>query len=395
MKKRINLEQKQVELTDRQNRLREQLQEEKKQLDNEMVERQRPKSRHVPLSVLDSVRTTLSNAEKCRERADLESTLYSKWRLGLDQEKILKESKNTHQAMAKLSWLDRQLENQLKNEKQRQESNVLELKLEDEKRKHEAYVISCAELRNTEMNQVKTLQENHIQELKLREREAHDLKLMESTLRKKLEEIQKEVKNICATNNKRRDRAQALNNFRKIKMMMRERSDAVKRDLQQDLNLLDRISFDQDFDNNEEICYLRQKFQGQYDNETQNLQQIEGMYESEAKESLRKQEEKWNDDGMVRERQLKVLMDDRIQTINDRIHDCVRKQHDLASLRESHTSAIEDCNKRLKELMSSSLSENSQNLPSIDANAKGMIRNSESISDLKFPKFGRKKIAWT
>lgn len=358
--------------------------------------------------MLESVRQTLSNAEECKKRADLESTLYSRWRLGMDQEKILKESKNNHQAMAKLSWLDRQLENQLQNERQRQENNILELKLEEEKRKHEAYVQNCSQMRDSEIAQLKTFQENHIHELKFRDREAHDLKLMESTLRKKLLEIQKEIEGISSINHKRRDRAQALHNFRKIKMMMRERSDAVRRDLQQDMNLLDRISFDRDFDNNEEINYLRLKFQGQYDAESENLRSIESMYESEAKESLQKQEEKWNDDAMVRERQLKVLMDDRVQTINDRINECVRKQQDLQSLRESHLHAIEDSNNRLKEMMNSSLTDGVAEAvnrpfraPATNHIPKSLITKTDSLSinghsyELALPKFGRKKIAWT
>lgn len=326
----------------------------------------------------------------------------------MDQEKILKESKNNHQAMAKLSWLDRQLENQLQNERQRQENNILELKLEEEKRKHEAYVQNCSQMRDSEISQLKTFQENHIHELKFRDREAHDLKLTESTLRKKLLEIQKEIEGISAINHKRRDRAQALHNFRKIKMMMRERSDAVRRDLQQDMNLLDRISFDREFDNNEEINYLRLKFQGQYDVESENLRSIESMYESEAKESLRKQEEKWNDDAMVRERQLKVLMDDRVQTINDRINECVRKQQDLQSLRESHLSAIEDSNNRLKEMMNSSLTDGITDAvnrpfhaPTTSHMPKSLIAKTDNLSinghhyELALPKFGRKKIAWT
>lgn len=325
----------------------------------------------------------------------------------MDQEKILKESKNNHQAMAKLSWLDRQLENQLQNERQRQENNTLELKLEEEKRKHEAYIQNCSQLRDSEIGQLKTIQESHIQELKQRDREAHDCKLIESTLRKKLNEILKEIENISSINHKRRDRVQALHNYRKIKMIMRERSEAVRRDLQQDLNLLDRISFDPDFDNNEEINYLRQKFQGQYDNELQNVQHIETMYESEAKESLKKQEDRWNDDAMVRERQLKVLMDDRVQTINDRINECIRKQQDMQSLRETHLKAIEECNERLKELMHSSLNNgiaDAVNKPFIDpknSNTHGLVTQTNNLSvngrhyELALPKFGRKKIAWT
>lgn len=325
----------------------------------------------------------------------------------MDQEKILVESKTNHQAMAKLSWLDRQLESQLHHEIQRKENNDLELKLEEEKRKHEAYVQSCSQLRDSEIGQLKVLQEGHIQELKQRDRQIHDWKLTESTLRKKLGEVQKEIDNINSINHKRRDRVQAMNNYRKIKMMMRERSDAVRRDLQQDLNLLDRISFDPDFDNNEEINYLRQKFQGQFDKEAQNLLQIETMYESEAKDASRKQEDKWNEDAMVRERQLKVLMDDRIQTINDKINEYVRNQQDMQSLRESHLRAIEECNDRLKELMHSSLTNgiseavNKPFLAPTNNRIRGLVTQTDNLSingrhyELTLPKYGRKKIAWT
>lgn len=330
--------------------------------------------------------------------------MYSRWRLGIDQEKILKESRNNHQAMAKLSWLDRQLENQLQNEQQRQENNTLELKLEEEKRKHESFVQSCSQLRDSEINQLKSIQQNHVHELKLRDREAHDMKLTESTLRKKLAEIQKEIDAINSINNKRRDRVQALHNHRKIKMMMRERSEAIRRDLLQDLNLLDRISFDAEFDSNDEINYLRQKFQGQHDVEVQNVRHIDTMYESEAKEALAKQEDKWNEDAMVRERQLKVLMDDRVQTINDRINEAVRSHQELQSLKEIHVQAIEECNQRLKKLVSTSLLDTVDKplvAPRVGDGIIGMINKTENLSlngqsyELSAPKFGRKKIAWT
>lgn len=225
-----------------------------------ILENKRPlssRSRQTPNNVLESVRKTLANAEECRSRADMESKLYSRWRLGLDQESILKDSKSAHQAIAKLSWLDRQIENQMINDKQRQDSQKIELEIEHEKGKRISEFKKCEEMRNGEINQLKNIQENNIHEHKLRERESHDCKMMESTLRKKLAEVQKEIDNISTTNVKRRDRVMALHNFRKIKMLMRERSDAIRRDLMQDLNMLDRISFDKDFDNDEEIKYLR------------------------------------------------------------------------------------------------------------------------------------------
>lgn len=179
--------------------------------------------------------------------------------------------------------------------------------------------------------------------------------------------------------------------------MMRERSEAILRDLQQDLKLLDRISFDGEFDNNEEINYLRQKFQGQQEVEAQNILSIEYMYESEAKDSLKKQEKKWQEDEMVRERQLKVLMDDRIQKINEKLNECVRKQRDLQGLRETHLTAIDECNKRLKELMHASLT---SGLNEVDRPFTPQTAKTEDITinnqhyELAVPKFGRKKIAW-
>ncbi|KAG5676283.1 hypothetical protein PVAND_006131 [Polypedilum vanderplanki] len=402
-------EEKQKQLEARKERFRAQLAEEKRQFELELKEHQRPRSRQTSNDVLESIRQTFSNAEASKTRADLESKLYSRYRLGLDHQKILKDSKNTHQAIAKLSWLDRQIENQMQNEQQKQETQRLELELEQEKRKHESFVQSCQQLRDAEISKIKSLHDNNVTELKLRERELHDTKMTENVLRKKLGEVQKEIEGLTSINSKRRDRVQALYNFRKIKMLMRERSDAIKREIAQDLNLLDRISFDKDFDNDEEIKFLKQKFLGEFDNEVQNLKSIECMYESEAKEALKKQEDKWNIEAMVREQQLKVLLDDRIQTLNDRINECVRRQQDLSNIRETHLKLIEDCNQRLKELMSESLAtglneaarKTLQESTINDNNLNGIVRRTDNLMinghqyQLTAPRFARKKVVWT
>lgn len=325
----------------------------------------------------------------------------------MDQEKIIIDSRTDNHAIAKLSWLDRQVEKQIQNEKQKTENNELELKLQQEKSKHESYMQSCHQMRDSELNQLKTLQENHIQELKLRDRETHDLKLLESTLRKKLCEIQKEIESISTNNQNRRDRVTALHNYRRVKMILKDRSEAIRRDLKQDLNTLDRISFERDFDNNDEINYLRQKFQSQLEIEAQYIQNIECMYESEAKDALIKQEQKWNDESMVREQQMKVLMEDRVQTLNDRINDSLRKQQNLTGIRDTHLKSVEDCNDRLKQIMDSSLGSGLNIIQSTHVNETSrhiepitnITRKTDNLmitsnSELTIPKFGRKKIAW-
>lgn len=154
----------------------------------------------------------------------------------------------------------------------------------------------------------------------------------------------------------------------------------------------------------------RQKFLGQHESESQNLKYIESMYESEAKEELRKQEDKWNEEAMLREQQLKVLMDDRIQTLNERINETTRKQNELKNICETHLKSIEDCNQRLKELMSESLSnginETTKLLSGVNnvensSKINGLVRKTDNLTlnghqyELTAPKFGRKKIVWT
>lgn len=376
---------------------------------NNFPANQRPKVRAAPINILESVRQTLSNADEGRKRADLESTLYSRWRLGMDQERILRESKTNHQAMAKLSWLDRQLENQLENERQKKENNILELKLHEEKRKHENYLTSCNKQRENELSQVKSMQEDHVHELKLHDREIHDLKLTENTLRKKLDEIKKEMTNMTATAEKRRDRMQALHNYRKIKMMLRERSEAVRRHLQQDLNLLDRLSFDTDFDNNEEINFLKLKIQGQHDKEAENCRNLETMYESEAKDAMNKQIQQWDDESMLRDRQLQLLMEDRHQVISERITACVRRQQDVEEMRQVHMKAIDNATSRLKELMDATMSSGLRAASAAPFERDAMTNHSDGMlikktndvvinaspDKLCLPKYGRKKVAWT
>lgn len=364
-------------------------------------ERSRPKVKQVPNNVLEDLRQTFNNVEESKRRSDLESRLYSKWRLGLDQEKVLKESKNEHEAMAKLSWLDRQVEKQMTQEKEKRENNEIELKLQENKRKHEEYLKNCKEMRDSEMQQLKGLQENHVFELKSRERESHDLKLQESILRKKLGEIKKEIDNISTNGRVRRDRVVAMYNYRKLKMVLQSRSEAIQRELRQDINLLDRISFDKDFDNNEEISYLRQKFNTQLEKEIQNQRDIESMYESEAKQTLAKQEEKWNDDSMVREQQLKCLLESRIEAINDLINHSMKRQQEIIGVRESHLKSIEESNDRLKKLMTETISDDFNCLTNGHSNEmKDVCKKTDNLmirqnTELCLPKFGRKRIVWT
>lgn len=131
------------------------------------------------------------------------------------------------------------------------------------------------------------------------------------------------------------------------------------------------------------------------------------MYESEAKGALQKQEDKWNEEAMLREQQLKILMDDRVQSLKERINESLRKQNELRNICDTHLKAVEDCNRRLKELMSESLTNGLNETAKLlngsndNNNINGLVKKTDNLMlngqhyELNAPKFGRKKIAWT
>lgn len=369
---------------------------------------------------------------------DLEASLYTKWRMGYDRDAVILDSKNTHQAMAKLNWLDRQVEMTLQSEKERKENQEREIRLQEEARKHEEVLLEKSRMREQQIKELRSHQELHMKELKAREQEVNELKMYELRLRTKKEEFEKEAEQLYIYNDRRRDRIVAMHNLRRIKMLLRERSEAVRNDLKHDLQLLQRIAIDNP-ESNDGINYLRKKFQLQYDLEIDQQMTIENMYESEAKHNLSKWEDKWNEEALVREQQLRCLLEDRIADFEAKLAGCIQRQRDLIDIRETHIRSIEGANNQLKELMTEKSNETfvvgSSNQirellvddPASKPDSRPSTRNSHrsstfssifpfddlSLTDLKLdrqkqigdkqpdeqailavPRFGRKKVAW-
>uniref|UniRef100_A0A182TC39 Trichoplein keratin filament-binding protein n=1 Tax=Anopheles maculatus TaxID=74869 RepID=A0A182TC39_9DIPT len=314
----------------------------------------RPKPKPVATEILEGIRSRLHSAEEAKKRIDLEANLYSKWRLGFDKDAVIMDSKTSHQAMAKLNWIDRQVELQLQDEKDRREQQERELKLCEEVRRREELLLEKNRMREQEMKELRSMQEVHMAELKSREQEANELKMYEVRLKTKKDEMATELEQLRVYNDLRRDRVVAMHNLRRIKMLLRERSEAVRNDLRHDIQLLQRISTDNPTasDSAEGIEYLRRKFQLQYDLEVEQQTTIENMYESEAKHSLAKCEDKWNSEAIIREQQLRCLLEDRLMDFETKLVECTQRQRELIEVREQHIKAIEGANQRLKELMS-------------------------------------------
>ncbi|XP_053670608.1 trichoplein keratin filament-binding protein [Anopheles nili] len=353
-RKRENEKIKQEALVAKRNRLKELLQKENEQLQREMEAISRPKSKTLSTEILEGIRSRLQSTEHNKKRMDLEANLYSKWRLGYDRDAVILDSKTSHQAMAKLNWIDRQVEMQLQDEKDRRDREERELKLHEEVRRRDEVLLEKSRMREHEMKELRSLQEMHMVELKQREKEANEQKMYEARLKTKKEEMVTELEQLRVYNDQRRDRVVAMHNLRRIKMLLRERSEAIRNDLLHDIQLLQRIAIDSTAaaESTEGIEYLRRKFQLQYELEVEQQMMIENMYESEAKHNLTKCEDKWNSEATIREQQLRCLLEDRLIDFETKLVECTQRQRELIEVREQHIKAIEGASHRLKELMS-------------------------------------------
>ncbi|XP_049538435.1 trichohyalin [Anopheles darlingi] len=354
LRKREDVKRKEEALTGRRDRLKALLTAENESLQKEIEERSRPKPKALSTEILEGVRSRLKDTEETKKRLDLEANLYSKWRGGLNRDDIILDARSSHQAMAKLNWIDRQVELQMQDENNRREQQERELRLHEEVRRREELLLEKSRAREQEIKELRSMQEVHMGELKSREHETNELKLYEVRLKTKKEEMAKELESLRVYNDRRRDRVVAMHNLRRIKMLLRERSEAVRNDLRHDLQLLQRISIDNPAagDSADGIEYLRRKFQLQLELEIEQQTAIENMYESEAKHNLAKWEDKWNSEAVIREQQLRCLLEDRLMDFETKLIDCTKRQCELIEVREQHIKAIENANQRLKELMS-------------------------------------------
>lgn len=68
------------------------------------------KNRRVPIETLKGVRETFQRTEEERRRLELEGRLYKKWRYGFCEDSVLLEAKSNHEALAKMNWMDIQVQ---------------------------------------------------------------------------------------------------------------------------------------------------------------------------------------------------------------------------------------------------------------------------------------------
>lgn len=285
----------------------------------------------------------------------------------------------------------------MERDQEKRESEVRQLRLQEEARKHEECLMQRRSKRDDEINDLKSFQNKHIGEIKDRQKESDDLRSNELKLIQRKEDIASEFEKLNSMSRQRKDRISCPFNLRRIKMILRQRSDSIRQDLKDDIDMLNRISFGYE---NDQVAMLKEKFELHYDMEIQKQTQIEAMYESEAKHSLAQQEELWNQEAEQREKLLRKVISEQMKNIDEEIEYNVKRQRELIGIKEQHLVAVENCSMRLKELLNEQSRDESRSSSRLSLNdVAPACKNvgSEKFSDLQIsaPKFGRKKIAWT
>ncbi|KAH8382748.1 hypothetical protein KR009_005065 [Drosophila setifemur] len=344
-------QEKQVALSERQQRLRRLLDSEAEAYNSEMNRRRRPREPGGgDVQMLGRVNQSLKEQEQLRRKLEMEAKLYGRWRHGVDDEKLLYQSKSDNEVLAKLNWLDRQIEGQQQREEQQALAAERQLLLQQEIHRTEVAHKERQRIREQQVRELRSLQETHMSELRQRQEEADRLKEEEQHFRLFLGELEKEkqlLEESTALVLQRPDSAHAFN-VKKIKVFIRQRSEASRKQTSLCINMLQRMA--KYVVKTEELQALLAKYRTQLENEELACSQIETMYESEAKYNLQRCEDNWREQHLQRYGELSKFIDQEKECLGGLLQENVSQQQTVVELRSQHLTGIEQANKQLEQL---------------------------------------------
>lgn len=347
-----NEKEKQKQLAERREKLAHLLQMEKEQYDLEIKEKQRSrKTRAVSTVTLAKINENLKEQQNIRRKLELEAKLYGKWRHGVDDSNIIFESKSDHEVIAKLNWLDKQVENQLEREKDEIEAKERELRLQAEHNRAEELHRQRQQIRQQEIQEIRALQERHMEQMRERQQESDDLRGTEQKLREHLEELEKEHELLEESYGVLQQPSEfgGAYNLNKIKVFMRKRSQVYRDHIKLCISILDRILI---YANKPETLQsFKEKLSKQLDTEMYTISQIDAMYESEAKYNLDRCEDLWQIQTSERYQELKELLTLERNSKAKLLNDVLERESELIDIRSTHLMAIENTSEKLKQLI--------------------------------------------
>ncbi|KAH8279013.1 hypothetical protein KR018_012360 [Drosophila ironensis] len=365
---RRDQQEKQDALAARQTRLRQLLAVENDSYDAEIERRRRPREPGGgDYKMLDRVNQSLKDQEQMRRKLEMEAKLYGRWRHGVDDEKLLYQSKSDNEVLAKLNWLDRQIEGQQMREEQQALAAERQLQLQQEIARTEQAQKERQQIQEQQVRELRALQESHMSELRQRQEEADKLKEEEQHFRLFLGELDKErelLEESTALVTQQADAGHAYN-LKKIKIFIRQRSEANRKQISLCVHMLQRMA--KYVVKTEELQALLHKYREQLENEQLACAQIDSMYESEAKYNLQRCEDNWREQHMLRYQDLSKFIDAEKDCLGGLLQENVSQQQAVVELRSQHLTGIEQANKQLEQLNKECLSEASSSTAVADA----------------------------
>lgn len=305
------------------------------------------------VDVLQRLNSTLTDQE--RRRREIETKLYSRWRFGMTRDDMILESKNHHQAMAKLNWLDQQVEEQLDRDRSEKEFEALEMKRQSEQLREEEIALEARKSQEREVAELKKMLEYHVVELKSREADSKTLKDQNATLKDvklSLEIKQQEILNIFSG---RRAQSIPMHNLRRLKVIVLEHCQRINEEVAQDASQLMAIRSllrGQLMSPREEKHF--QLITCKFDQELIELQRdvdnFTTMYDSEVKGMVLIQQQVWRENAETRFRLLKNIVQELTEKCDLLINCNSEEILSMVKIRESHLNAIDEVNGKLQGL---------------------------------------------
>ncbi|EDW80930.1 uncharacterized protein Dwil_GK11298 [Drosophila willistoni] len=344
-------QEKEVELNERRAKLRHLLDMENEVYDSELGRKRKTREKAAEdLQLLGRVNQSLKEQEQLKRKLEMEAKLYGRWRHGVDDEELLYKSKSNNEVLAKLNWLDKQIENQQQKEQQEALAAERQMQLHKDMLRIEQTHKERQLIREQEIKELRSLQETHMTELKERQQEADKLKMEEQQFRIFLGELNKEkqlLEESTAVVLQEPDISNAFN-LKKIKVFIRQRSDTNRKQITLCINLLERMS--KYVAKIEDLESLLAKCKKQLEEEALASSQIDAMYESEAKYNLQRCEDNWREQHLERYSTLSKLIDQEHQCLSGLLQENIAQQQVLVELRSTHLAGIEQANKHLEQL---------------------------------------------
>lgn len=422
------------QLEQRREKLRELLAAEKEAFEKELKQKERAKVRPTSgnadkhdVEVLQRLNSALSEQE--RRRKEIESKLYSRWRFGMTRDDLILESKNHHQAMAKLNWLDQQVEEQLDRDRSTKEMQVLEMQRQSEALRAEEVALQTKQSREREIAQLKKMLEFHVLELKTREIDSKALKEQNRSLedvKLRLEMKLQEVQTIFG--HRQVISVIPMHNMRRLKVLVQAHCTEINQDVVRDASQLMEIkelSGDLLLASKEQqhVQLLACKFDQELVELQTVLAQFMTMYDSEVKLALLKQQKIWKENAETRFRLLKSLLQELIEKCDTIVGCNTDEMASLIAIKESHLKSINELNDKLRgelpggefiareKSLSAVLSEPPATTSVIKSTQQhSFVSLGEQLEGLRLaqdafappppdkvngtPRFGRKKMAW-